>query len=74
MRTKYYHEFDEFKGTIDSIIDDSSTKDKRLIDRLIGEKVQLFDDVPIIQNEVAKVKKKRANSRLAPSNDLIKVA
>ena len=73
LRTKHYHEFDEFKETIDSIIDDSSTKNKRLIDRMIGENVQLFDDVPHAQNEVVKGKKKLTTSRHI-SCDVLKVA
>ena len=57
LRTKYFHKFDEFKEKIDSIIEDTSTKDKHLIDKLIGERVQLFDDVPLALNEIVKLKK-----------------
>lgn len=46
LRTKYYDQFDEFQERIDSIINDTDKKDRVIIDRLIGEKVQLFD-VPI---------------------------
>ena len=46
LRTRYYDQFDEFQATINSIISDTDKKDKILIDRLIGEKVQLFD-VPV---------------------------
>ena len=62
LRTKYYHEFAEFKEKIDSIISDTSLKDKHLTDRLISEKVQLFDDVPHVLNEVSKTKKKSTKS------------
>jgi transposase len=62
LRIKYYCEFEEFKGKIDSIIDDTSKKDKHYIDRLIGERVQFFDDVPIVQNEVSKTEKTKSNS------------
>ena len=46
LRTKYYDQFDEFQLTINSIIYETDKNDKILIDRLIGEKVQLFD-VPV---------------------------
>lgn len=48
LRTKYYEQFNEFQDRIDSVIDDADKKDKIAIDRLIGEKVQLFD-VPIAE-------------------------
>jgi transposase len=46
LRTRYYDQFEEFQLTIDSIISDTDKNDKALIDRLIGERVQLFD-VPV---------------------------
>ena len=46
LRTKYYDQFDEFQLTINSIISNTDKNDKTLIDRLIGEKVQLFD-IPV---------------------------
>jgi transposase len=70
LRTKYYHEFDEFMGKIDSIIDETSKKDKNFIDRLIGEKVQLFDDIPPAQNEFIRVKKKKSKTSSVSINDL----
>jgi transposase len=45
LRTKYYDKFDVFQDRIDSIVCDSDKGDKAVIDRLIGEKVQLFDDL-----------------------------
>ena len=51
LRSKYYDQFDDFKKTIDSIIDDADKGDKALIDRLIGESVQIFDSlIPINAN------------------------
>jgi transposase len=51
LRTKYYDRFDDFKETIDSIIDDTGKGNKKLIDKLIGESVQIFDTlVPINDN------------------------
>jgi hypothetical protein len=43
LRSKYYDRFDDFKDTIDSIIEDTGNESKNLIDKLIGEKVQIFD-------------------------------
>jgi transposase len=45
LRTKYYDKFDVFQEKIDSIVNNADKKDKAIIDRLIGEKVQLFDDL-----------------------------
>jgi transposase len=44
LRIKYYDQFDEFKDKIDSIVNESDKNDKAAINRLIGEKVQLFDE------------------------------
>jgi transposase len=43
LRSKYYDRFDDFTGTIDSIIEDTGNGSKNLIDKLIGEKIQIFD-------------------------------
>ena len=43
LRTRYYNDFAVFKETIDSITDSTDKSDKAIVDRLIGEKVQLFD-------------------------------
>jgi DNA phosphorothioation-dependent restriction protein DptG len=51
LRSKYYDRFDDFKDTIDSIIEDTSKGSKNFIDKLIGELVQIFDTlVPINDN------------------------
>jgi transposase len=53
LRTKYYDKFDIFKEKIDSIVNDTDKNDKSIIDRLIGEKVQLFNEpVTISQSAV----------------------
>ena len=44
LRTKYYDQFEVFKEKIDSIISSSTKENKGVINSLIGEKVQLFDD------------------------------
>jgi len=51
LRSKYYDRFDDFKDTIDSIIEDTGKVSKELIDKLIGESVQIFDKLaPINDN------------------------
>ena len=54
LRTKYYDQFSDFTETIDSIIEDTCDGSKALIDKLIGESVQIFDTlVPINGNSFA---------------------
>jgi transposase len=56
LRSKYYDRFDIFKNTIDSIIEDTGNGGKGLIDKLIGESVQIFDTlVPINENSFVSV-------------------
>jgi transposase len=51
LRTKYYDKFDEFSERIDTIISSTCGSDKQRIDSLIGEKIQLFDNlVAVTQN------------------------
>jgi len=50
LRTKYYDKFDVFQEKIDSIVNNADKKDKANMDRLIGEKVQLFDDPLVVGN------------------------
>jgi len=50
LRTKYYDKFDVFQEKIESIVNNADKKDKANIDRLIGEKVQLFDDPLVVGN------------------------
>jgi len=45
LRTKYYDDFGAFQNKINSIINSVDKENKHLIDNLIGEKVQLFDDL-----------------------------
>ena len=54
LRSKYYDRFNTFKDTIDSIIEDTGKASKDIIDKLIGESVQIFDMlVPININTFA---------------------
>jgi len=51
LRSKFYDQFDVFKEVIDSIVADTDNGSKELIDKLIGESVQIFDAlVPINDN------------------------
>ena len=43
LRTKYYDDFSLFCDNIDSIIDSTTKTNKARVDKLIGEKIQLFD-------------------------------
>lgn len=45
LRTKYYDKFELFQQTINSIVDSSDKHNKISVDQLIGDKVQLFDDI-----------------------------
>jgi transposase len=56
LRSKYYDQFDDFMETIDTIIEDAGSGSKKLIDKLIGDSVQIFDSlVPINDNSFASV-------------------
>ena len=51
LRCKYYDDFQLFQGTIDSIIEGTHTEFKEQISSLIGEKMQLYDDLaPLCEN------------------------
>jgi len=51
LRTKYYDNFDEFKERIGSLVNSTDKENKNIIDQLIGEKVQIFDNlIPINEN------------------------
>lgn len=45
LRSRYYSQFNVFHETIDSIVDSTHTFYKDAINQLIGEKIQLFDDL-----------------------------
>jgi len=62
----YYNQFGDFKKTIDSIIEDTYGGSKELIDKLIGESVQMFDTlVPINGNSFAAEDTKNGNAVIA---------
>jgi transposase len=64
LRSKYYDRFDNFKETIASIIEDTDKGSKNLIDKLIGDSVQLYDTLdPINSNSFSakKVNKDKAD-------------
>jgi transposase len=45
LRSKYYDDFHAFRQRIDFIVSSTDKQNKNLIDSLITDKVQLFDDV-----------------------------
>ena len=45
LRSKYYDDFDLFKHKIDSIIQSSTKDNKDKVSSVIGEKIQLFDNL-----------------------------
>jgi SAM-dependent methyltransferase len=45
LRSRYYNQFEVFREQIDSIINSTDNLNKEIVDKLIGEKVQLFDDL-----------------------------
>lgn len=45
LRSKYYDDFDLFKHKIDSIIQSSTKDNKNKVFSIIGEKIQLFDNL-----------------------------
>jgi transposase len=50
LRSKYYSEFNVFKDAIDGIVVSADGISKPIIDGLIGEKVQLFDNLREVAN------------------------
>lgn len=51
LRVKYYSDFKSFKDAIDSIIDGTDNIFKDQVAKLIGEKIQLYDNlVPVCEN------------------------
>jgi transposase len=66
LRSKYYDQFDSFKESIDSIINDTEEGSKALVDVLIGESVQIFDSlVPINDNSFVVINKAKEGVGLA---------
>ena len=47
LRTKYYDDFSAFQQKIDTIVDSTDKCDNAIINRLIGEKVQLYSVNPV---------------------------
>jgi transposase len=60
LRSKYYDDFSEFQRKINSIIDSTSKENLPKMKKLIGEKVQLFDDMkPITENTFESLSKQK---------------
>lgn len=52
LRTKYYDDFSLFCEKIDSVIDSTTQANKAKVEKLIGEKIQLFDAIPSVTDEI----------------------
>lgn len=50
LRKKYHSQFDIFSRKIDSIIDSSDKENESIVESLISDKVQLFDDLDFVSN------------------------
>jgi transposase len=59
LRIKCYEDFGEFKSKINSIIDNTDNADKSTVDKLISEKVQLFDTAVFDNRPLAKLDRTR---------------
>ena len=62
LRIKCYESFDLFTEKIDSIICAAATTDKKVVDKLISDKVQLYDDIayelkPVVASFKTTIKK-----------------
>jgi hypothetical protein len=56
LRSTCYDRFDNFKNTLDSIIEETGNGSKGIIDKLIGKSVQVFDTlVPVNENTFVSV-------------------
>ena len=62
LRTKYYDNFGIFCEKIDSIIDGTTHGNKAKIDKLIGEKIQLFDNLSPVSDNTYTFKIHSANT------------
>jgi hypothetical protein len=60
-RSRYYNRFDLFREELDSIIDSTDNLNKEIVDRLMGEKVQVFDDLIAINETSFKCNQEAAS-------------
>lgn len=58
LRLKYYDNFSLFQETINSLIQSATGKNRKRVAKLMGEKIQLFDDLRLInENTFVSLKK-----------------
>ena len=58
LRSKYYDNFNLFQEVVDSLIQSATGTNRKRVSQLIGEKVQLFDDLRLInENTFVNLKK-----------------
>ncbi len=61
IRSKYYDDFALFKEKIDSIIKSTTDENKSKVDSLVGEKVQLYDNLrQITENTFKQIRGNKA--------------
>ena len=69
LRTKSYEQFDIFRETIDSIVNSTDNKNKDIVNKLINEKVQLFDDLKAINKNTFVINESKINQSDAQSGE-----
>ena len=65
LRKKFYDDFSEFRAAIDGIIASSVGENRVRVEKLIGEKVQLFDNLEQISEYVFKQREKSGEEKKA---------
>mgnify|MGYP002624173605 CR=1 FL=1 len=60
LRRQFYDDFDVFQNRIDTIIEEAQTVNKHKLESLIGEKIQLFDDLIFIDENTYEEKEHKA--------------
>ena len=63
LRTKFYDDFSEFCTAIDGIIASSIGENKARVETLIGEKVQLFDNLEQISEHCFELRREPSKEK-----------
>ena len=61
LRSKYYDNFNLFQEAINSLIQSATGKNRKRVAKLMGEKIQLFDDLRLINENTFVSFKKQAS-------------
>ena len=65
LRTKFYDDFSEFCAAIDDIIASSVGENRARVETLIGEKVQLFDNLQQVSEHFFEQRRKSNEEKAA---------